>query len=132
MIKIRSFDCQTIGNSCSIRINSRKNNGDYYADDKKFKEKLIIFKSRNQIKSKKIAKNNFIRIRPSFFTSVARKVFKKLRFVFNKALIFYYFNLKYYIQVKTNVLGYTIRSVLSQLNYGINFNIIAFKIDLSQ
>lgn len=48
----------------------------------------------------------------TFKTSLA---FTQLRKVFTKASIFYYFNLKRYIQIEIHVLSYAIGKVLSQL-----------------
>ena len=45
----------------------------------------------------------------------ARVAFIKLRKAFNKAQILQYFDLEYYIQIKTNALGYAISRVLSHL-----------------
>ena len=50
-----------------------------------------------------------------FFTSRAKIVFPKLRQVFVKVPIFYHFDLEHYIWVETNVSGYAIVEVLSQL-----------------
>lgn len=43
----------------------------------------------------------------------ASLAFTELRKTFTKALILYHFDLQYHIQIKTNVLGYTINEVLS-------------------
>lgn len=53
--------------------------------------------------------------RAGFLTPRARLVFTKLRQVFIETLILYYFDLKYYIQIETNVLDYTIDEAFSQL-----------------
>ena len=50
-----------------------------------------------------------------FFIPGARLVFTKLRQMFAKALIFYYFGLERYIWVETDKSGYTIGGILSQL-----------------
>ena len=42
-----------------------------------------------------------------------KKNFKRLRQAFIKALIYQYFNLKYYIQIKTNISSYIINRLLS-------------------
>ena len=49
------------------------------------------------------------------FTFKARLAFTKLRQVFVKTLIFYHFDLEYYIQIETNVSGYSIGEIFSQL-----------------
>ena len=53
---------------------------------------------------------------PNFLTSDTKKTFNHLRLAFIKALILQHFDLKSYIQIKTNALGYAIGRVLSQLN----------------
>ena len=45
-----------------------------------------------------------------------KKVFNYLQLSFIKALILQHFDLKSHIQIKTNILGYTIGRVLNQLN----------------
>ena len=53
---------------------------------------------------------------PNFLTLDAKKDFNHLWLAFIKALIFWYFNPRCYIWIKTDVLGYIISGVLSQLN----------------
>lgn len=48
-----------------------------------------------------------------FLTSKARLAFAKLRQVFIKAPILNYFNLKFYIQVESNVSRYIINRVIN-------------------
>lgn len=50
-----------------------------------------------------------------FFTPRARLVFTKLRQVFIKAPIPDHFDPEYQIRIETNLLGYTIGRVISQL-----------------
>ena len=52
---------------------------------------------------------------PTFLTSVTKDAFNKLRQVFTKTLILWNIDLKCHIQIETNVSGYTIGRVLSQL-----------------
>ena len=54
--------------------------------------------------------------KPNFLASNAKKIFNHLLLAFIKALIFQYFDLKSPIQIETNVSGYAIGRVLSQLN----------------
>ena len=54
-------------------------------------------------------------VKPSFFTFKARLAFTKLRQIFVKALIFYYFNPKCHIQIEINISKYAINRILSQL-----------------
>lgn len=55
-----------------------------------------------------------------FLTSEAKLPFLQLRKTFTKALIFYHFDQKRYIWVKTDILSYIIGSILSQpiLDFG--------------
>ena len=50
-----------------------------------------------------------------FHTSKARLAFTKLRQIFVKAPIFYYFDPECHIWIETNVSGYVISRILSQL-----------------
>lgn len=49
------------------------------------------------------------------FTFEARKAFTKLKQAFVKTLILNYFDLKCYIQIKTDIFGYAINGIPSQL-----------------
>ena len=55
-----------------------------------------------------------------FLISKAKKTFNYLLLAFIKALIFSHFDQKNYIQIKTDILNYTIDRVLSQLNLDSN------------
>ena len=57
---------------------------------------------------------------PIFLTLNTKKTFNYLRLAFIKALIFWHFDLKNHIWIKTNVLNYVIDRVLSQLNLDSN------------
>lgn len=50
-----------------------------------------------------------------FFTFKARLTFAELGQTFIKTSILYHFDLEYQIQIETNILGYIINKVLSQL-----------------
>ena len=52
----------------------------------------------------------------NFFTPRARLPFIKFKQVFVKTPILNYFNWEYYIQIETDVLGYTIGRVFNQLS----------------
>ena len=54
--------------------------------------------------------------KPNFLTPNIKKAFNHLRLAFIKALIFQHFDLKNHIQIETDVPGYTISGVSSQLN----------------
>lgn len=49
----------------------------------------------------------------NFLTLEVKLSFTQLRQVFTKTLIFCIFDLKYYIWIKINILGYAISSILS-------------------
>lgn len=51
-----------------------------------------------------------------FLTFKTKKAFNHLKQIFAQAPILQYFNLKRYIQIKTNISGYAIDNVLSQLS----------------
>lgn len=53
------------------------------------------------------------KVKACFFTPGARLTFTILKQVFTKVSIFYHFNPKYHIQIKTSILGYTIGRVSS-------------------
>ena len=65
-------------------------------------------KSKNLSKSKKTIKTDF-------FTPWAKLAFIKLKQAFFKASILYYHNPERHIQIETNVLGYAISGIFSQL-----------------
>lgn len=50
-----------------------------------------------------------------FLTSEARLAFTKSKQAFSRTLIIHYFDLKYDIMINTNVLGYVINGIFSQL-----------------
>lgn len=52
-----------------------------------------------------------------FSISGTRQVFSKLKQMFLEVLILNYFDLKPYIYVETNVFGYVICGIFSQLNF---------------
>ena len=74
-----------------------------------------MFKSKNLSKSKKSSKSKKTVRSSNFFIFRARLVFTKIRQVFVKAPILYHFDPKHYIWVETDVSGYAIGVILSQL-----------------
>ena len=78
-------------------------------DDKVGKKVQKTSKSKNLSKSKKTVGSS------DFFTPKAKLAFTKLKQAFFKALILYHFDLKRYIWIRMDVLGYVIGGVLSQL-----------------
>ena len=77
-------------------------------DDKVGKKGRKIFKSKNLSKSKKT-------VRSAFFTPGARLTFTKLRQAFFKAPILHYLDPECHIWIETDVSGYAISGVFSQL-----------------
>ena len=70
------------------------------------------------VKSTKSKKPNFVKAsfaKMEFLIFEAKKAFIYLRKVFTKALILEYFDLKYYIYIKINILEYTINKFLNQM-----------------
>ena len=102
---------------------------------------LKLSKSEN-LKGKKLAKSkkpsksgnlpNFDakKASPSFLISEARSAFNCLWLTFTKAPILWHFNPKCHIWIETNVLGYAIDDVLSQLASGTSPNGVITKTDL--
>ena len=66
-------------------------------------------------KSKKLSKSKKMIRSLYFLTPEARLAFTKLRQVFVKAPILYHFDLEYNIRIETNISGYAIGEVSSQL-----------------
>ena len=71
-------------------------------------------KARKTSKSKNLSKSQKT-VGSDFFTPGAKLAFTKLRQAFFKALILYYFDPDCHIRIETDVLGYAIGGVLSQL-----------------
>ena len=95
-------------------------------------------KGKKSAKSKKLSKSgnslNFDAKKTvlRFVTSKARAAFNYLWLALTKAPILQYFDPKYYIQVKTDALGYAISGVLSQLAFRIRSDRIVTKTNLCQ
>lgn len=74
----------------------------------------------NSIKTSKSVKSKELvqlkKTRASFLISESKLVFTQLRQVFIKVPILYYFDPECHIKIETNVSGYTIGGVLSQLS----------------
>ena len=70
--------------------------------------------------------------RPSFLTPEAKSAFNCLRLAFTKALILRHFDPEYNIRIETDILGYAIDSVLSQLAFRTSPDGVVTKIDLGQ
>ena len=89
-------------------VDNKVGNNKFEKIDKKTSKSKKLFKPKKLFKSKKM-------VGLDFFIPKARLAFIKLRQAFVKALIFYHFDSKRYIRIKTDVLGYAIIEVLSQL-----------------
>ena len=87
---------------------------------KNIKNRSIVIKSAKSKKPKliKIKKSDFVEANSSetdFFTSKAKKTFTHLQKAFTKIPIFQHFDLKYYIYIEIDALGYAIGGLLSQI-----------------
>ena len=67
-----------------------------------------------------------------FFIPKTRLAFTQLRQTFVEAPILHHFNPESIIQIETDVSGYAIDGILSQLFFGIKPNEVVTKIDLGQ
>ena len=70
--------------------------------------------------------------RPSFLTPKARSAFNRLWLAFTEAPILQHFDPECHIWIKTDVSGYAISDVLSQLAFGTSPDGVVTKIDLGQ
>ena len=82
---------------------------------------MVINSSKNNTSRKLTCMPNIGATRESIFVALnTKKTFNHLRLAFKKASILWYFDLKSYIQIETDVSGYVIDRVLSQLNLDSN------------
>ena len=86
-------------------------------EDEEIGEKVQkSFQSKNSSKSKNLFKSkNLSKSTLDFLTLRAKLAFTKLRQTFFKAPILHHFNPEHHIRIKTDVSGYAIGRVLSQL-----------------
>ena len=89
-------------------------------------------KSKKPSKSGNSSHFNAMENEPSFLTPGAREAFNRLWLVFTKALILWHFDPECHVWIETNVWGYAIGGVLSQLASGTRPNKIVTKINLVQ
>lgn len=80
---------------------------DNEVDGRKFKNKIMLD---SLAKSKLLVESSS---KVSFFILKARLLFTKLRQIFIKILILYYFDPKYHFYIKRNILGYAINRILN-------------------
>ena len=101
----------SINNSKKFIKKSRKlKNQNLSKSQKLFNLKKILL-SKKLSKNRNLPKNNAIK-KSSFLTFIAKTVFNRLQLAFTKASILQYFDLKCYIQMEINILGYVIGSLL--------------------
>ena len=106
----RNSKCKLVGN----RIGDSKVHSSEVENNEIGKKSPKMTKSKNLFKSKKLSKLKKI-VRLDFFTPKARLVFTELRQTFIEAPILHHLDLKCYIQVETDISGYAISEVSSQL-----------------
>ena len=68
---------------------------------------------KNLLKSRNLTNFDITEARPKVLTPDAKITFNYLRLAFIEASIFWYFDLKYYIRMKTDALGYAISRILN-------------------
>ena len=131
--------------------NNEVNEFDVDGNNVKHAKKLGKLSKSRKLKSKKISKSqnlaksgkklwksgnstnfNVTENKSKFLTFDVRIAFHRLWLAFTEALILWHFNLKYYICIEIDILGYAIVEILSQLTSGTNPNKVVIKIDLSQ
>ena len=115
------------GSSVEIAKKSRKLKG-----QKTSKSQILSKLGKNLLKSGNSPNFGATKSGSSFLTPKARLAFNCLWLAFTKALIFRYFDLEYHIRIKTDVLGYAIGGVLSQLASGTSLDRVVTKADLGQ
>ena len=68
----------------------------------------------------------------NFLTPGAKKAFNRLQLIFTKAPILWHFDLEYYIRIETDILGYVMGGMLSQLVSGTSPDGVVTKTNLGQ
>ena len=91
------------------QLDDNEVDGNEFEDDKIGKKVQKTSKSKNLSKSKKTVRSS------DFLIFRAKLAFTKLKQVFFKAPILYYFDLERHIWIKMDILGYAIVRILSQL-----------------
>ena len=147
---IRSLDKSAPSRNDRSRPAAESNNGNnefhkFGSDGVKYAKKSRKSKGQKTSKSQKSAKSrknlsknenspNFSATEagPSFLTLGARKAFNCLRLRFTKTLILRHFDLKCYIWIETDALGYAIRGILSQLASRTSPDRVVIKTNLGQ
>ena len=105
--KIRVSGDSRVGRARSKIDESEKDNVEVDGDEVEFDE--VGKKVQKSSKSKKTVRSL------NFLTPGAKLAFTKLRQAFFKTLILYHFDPEYHIRIETDVSGYAIGGVLSQL-----------------
>ena len=80
---------------------------------KMFKFQNLAESGKKLLKSENLPNFDVMKARSKFLTSNIKTTFNYLWLVFTKALIFKYFNLKYYILIKIDISNYTISRALN-------------------
>ena len=83
-------------------------------------------------KSRNLTNSNATEDGPKFLTPNARTIFNRLWLAFNEAPIFWHFDPECHIWIETDISGYAISGVLSQLTSRTNSDGIVIKADLGQ
>ena len=109
--------------------------GDEATNPTKEKNQVKMTKSKILVKSKSHdfppnSRNKEARM--GFLTSEARLAFTQLKQAFVKAPILHHFDLESYIQIETDISGYAIGGILSQLSSGTRADGVVTKADLGQ
>ena len=122
MLKTISINLSTTDPITVVEDSTIDEIGNSEIDEAKIGAKTTKFKSQNKSKGKNSVKSILVKSQVftqgsglCFLTPRARQAFTKLRQVFIKASILYYFYLDYYIWIETNESSYTIGRILIQL-----------------
>ena len=118
---------KTRKSSESLKLSKSKN----LKDEKLSKSQKLAKLKKKLSKSGNLPHFNAKENEPSFLTFNTKMAFNRLQLAFIKAPILWYFDLKYYIWIETNISSYAIGDMLSQLAFETKLNGIITKIDLS-
>ena len=112
---------------------SRKSKGQKMSKSQKLAKSQKLSKSgKNSSKSGNLPNFGTTETGPSFLTLKAKLAFNRLWLAFIKAPILWHFDPKYHIWIETDVLGYIIGGVLSQLVSKTSSNGVVTKTNLGQ
>ena len=112
---------------------SQKSSKSGKSKGKKMSKSWNLAKSRKKLsKSGNSTNSDVTEDGPKFLTPDARTAFNHLWLAFIEASILWHFDPECHIRIETDVSGYAIGGVLSQLTSGTNPNGVVIKADLSQ